>query len=115
MPAILPSFKIDSDSQLSHHFARHQVNWILAEDQLRSKGEQVCALAMAQKRLPRSHDDIAADFFALRKNFVGGRWVFTESRNLHNPASHCDIAWAGALASEAHNLRRSGGLTSALE
>jgi hypothetical protein len=25
-----------------------------------------------------------------------------EGRNSFNPASHCDIAWAGALATEAH-------------
>jgi phage FluMu gp28-like protein len=62
-------------------------------------------LSLAQKRFPASHIDIASDYFALRKNFVGQRWVFKESRNLHNPASHCDIAWAGALATEAHLTR----------
>jgi phage FluMu gp28-like protein len=62
-------------------------------------------LSVAQKRMPRSHQDIAADFFALRKNHVGQRIIFKETRNLQNPASHCDIAWAGALASEAHNAR----------
>ena len=70
-------------------------------------------LSVAQKRFPKSEHDIAADYFALRKNYVGQRWVFTESRNLENPASHCDIAWAGALATEAH-LTRTGGLTSRL-
>src|SRR6185369_9927127 len=59
-------------------------------------------LSMAQKRFPRSHPDIAADFFALRKTFNGTRWVFSEARNSLNPASHCDIAWAAALASHAH-------------
>ena len=60
-------------------------------------------LALAQKRFPRSEHDIAADFFALRKNFFGNRWLFSESRNLHNSASHCDIAWAAGLATEAHH------------
>jgi phage FluMu gp28-like protein len=60
-------------------------------------------LSLAEKRFPRSELDIAADYSALRKKFVGLRWVFTEGRNLYNPASHCDIAWAGALATEAHN------------
>lgn len=63
-------------------------------------------LSLAEKRIPKSHQDIAADYFALRKNYIGQRWVFSESRNLYNPASHCDIAWAGALASEAHLARR---------
>jgi phage FluMu gp28-like protein len=64
-------------------------------------------LSMAEKRFPREEQDIAADYFALRKSFVGKKWVFTESTNSHNPASHCDIAWAGALASEAHLRRKS--------
>jgi phage FluMu gp28-like protein len=59
-------------------------------------------LATAEKRFPRSQQDIAADYFALRKIHTGTRWVFNEGRNTFNPASHCDIAWAGALASEAH-------------
>lgn len=62
-------------------------------------------LSLAQKRFPQSEPDIASDFFALRKNFVGSRWVFSESRNFQNLASHCDIAWAGGLATEAHNSR----------
>jgi len=64
-------------------------------------------LATAQKRFPKSHQDIAADFFALRKHFTGSKWLFTESKNAYNSASHCDIAWAGALASEAHAQKRS--------
>src|SRR2546427_577032 len=59
-------------------------------------------LATAQKRFPRSEQDIAADYFALRKSYHGTRWVFSESRNNANPVSHCDIAWAGALATHAH-------------
>jgi phage FluMu gp28-like protein len=60
-------------------------------------------LSVARKRFPKSHQDIAADYFALRKTFQGTRWVFTEGRNSSNPDSHCDIAWAGALATEAHH------------
>lgn len=57
-----------------------------------------------EKLMPSAeeHADIAQDYFSLRKIWGGGRWVFSESRNSLNPASHCDIAWAGALASEAN-------------
>jgi phage FluMu gp28-like protein len=65
-------------------------------------------LSVAEKRFPRSEQDIAADFFALRKFYTGTRWTFSEGRNTFNPASHCDIAWAGALASYAHTERKSG-------
>jgi phage FluMu gp28-like protein len=64
-------------------------------------------LSAADKRFPKTHPDIAADFFALRKNFTGTKWLFSESKNPYNSASHCDIAWAGALASEAHAQKRS--------
>jgi phage FluMu gp28-like protein len=60
-------------------------------------------LATAQKRFSAAHHDIAADFFALRKSYHGARWSFSEGRNALNRSSHCDIAWAGALASYAHN------------
>ncbi len=63
-------------------------------------------LATAQKRFPRSEQDIAADYFALRKIYQSSRWVFTESPNSLNPSSHCDIAWAGGLASHIHNLNK---------
>jgi len=59
-------------------------------------------LSVAEKRFPRSQQDIAADFFAIRKYYTGTRWTFSEGRNTFNPASHCDIAWAAALASHAH-------------
>jgi phage FluMu gp28-like protein len=59
-------------------------------------------LSVAEKRFPRSEQDIAADFFAICKFYTGTRWTFTEGRNTFNLASHCDIAWAGALASYAH-------------
>ena len=61
-------------------------------------------LTEAQKRIPRGEPDIAADYFALRKSYAGKRWIFTEGRNSLNPASNCDIAWAGALASKADPL-----------
>jgi phage FluMu gp28-like protein len=58
-------------------------------------------LSVAQKRFPTSEQDIANDYFALKKIFNGNKWAFGEGKNALNPASHCDIAWAGALASEA--------------
>jgi phage FluMu gp28-like protein len=63
-------------------------------------------LSVAEKRFPRSEADIAADYFALRKAHTGTRWAFSEGRNSLNQASHCDIAWAGALATHAHTERR---------
>jgi phage FluMu gp28-like protein len=62
-------------------------------------------LSVAEKRFPRSEQDIASDYFALRKTFTGSKWAFSEGRNTSNPASHCDIAWAGALATRAHTER----------
>jgi len=38
---------------------------------------------------------------AKRQIFHGNRWIFSEGTNTTNPASHCDIAWAGGLATEA--------------
>ena len=58
-------------------------------------------LSVAEKIFPKGEPDVAQDYFSLRKIYSGKRWVFTEGRNLLNPASHCDIAWAGALASQA--------------
>jgi phage FluMu gp28-like protein len=58
-------------------------------------------LTVAEKRFPKSEQDIAADYFALRKTYIGKKWIFTEGRNTFNPNSHCDIAWAGALATKA--------------
>jgi phage FluMu gp28-like protein len=63
-------------------------------------------LATAQKRFPKADQDIAADYFALRKTHTGTKWAFSETRNKLNPASHCDIAWAGALATHAHTERK---------
>ena|ERR1041384_2230379 len=63
-------------------------------------------LSVAEKRFPKSEPDIAADYFALRKVYTGTRWIFNEGRNTFNPVSHCDIAWAGALATHAHTERQ---------
>jgi phage FluMu gp28-like protein len=63
-------------------------------------------LSVAEKRFPRSAPDIAADYFALKKIHTGTKWAFSEGRNTLNAASHCDIAWAGALATHAHLERR---------
>ena len=65
-------------------------------------------LSVAEKVFPKDLPDIAQDYFAMRKIYQGKRWVFTEGRNLLNPASHCDIAWSGALASKADTT---GGVT----
>ena len=65
-------------------------------------------LSVAEKRFPKSEHDIAADFFALRKSHTGTRCVFSEGRNTLNLNSHCDIAWAGALATHAHAESKSG-------
>jgi phage FluMu gp28-like protein len=67
-------------------------------------------LSVAEKHFPKDHPDIAADFFALRKIHTGTKWLFTEGRNNHNPASHCDIAWAAALSTHAHIENDSGGV-----
>ncbi len=64
-------------------------------------------LAVAEKQMPKGEADVAQDYFAMRKIFAGKRWVFTEGRNLLNPASHCDIAWGGALSSKADTLMTS--------
>jgi phage FluMu gp28-like protein len=58
-------------------------------------------LSVAEKIFPKGEPDVAQDFFSLRKLFAGKTWKFTEGRNLLNPNSHGDIAWAGALASRA--------------
>lgn len=58
-------------------------------------------LSVAEKIFPKTEPDVAQDFFSLRKIYSGKKWKFTEGRNLLNPSSHCDIAWAGALATKA--------------
>ncbi len=54
------------------------------------------------------------DDVVLRKNFTGSKWLFTEGRNPHNPASHCDIAWAGALATFAYTENTTSGVSAAV-
>jgi phage FluMu gp28-like protein len=68
-------------------------------------------LTSGEKRFPTSeqHRDIASDYLALRKHNTGTRWIFTESQNSLNPSSHCDIAWAGGLASHANSNFRDVG------
>jgi phage FluMu gp28-like protein len=69
-------------------------------------------LSVAEKQMPKDQPDIAQDYFAMRKIYQGKRWVFTESRNLLNPASHCDIAWGGGLSTHADS--NAGGIGAAV-
>src|SRR6267378_2133340 len=80
-----------SFSRVNFSSEKHEIGFLLMNQ-----------LSVAEKRIPRSHQDIASDFFALRKHYTGSRWLFTESQNPLNPNSHCDIAWAGGLASKAN-------------
>jgi len=66
-------------------------------------------LTVAEKRFPRDERDIAADYFGLRKTYSGRKWIFSEGRNALNPASHCDIAWGGGLATKADAVETWGG------
>jgi phage FluMu gp28-like protein len=61
-------------------------------------------LSVAEKQFPKAHPDIGADFFAMRKDFQAGRWIFSEGVNQLNEASHCDIAWAGGLATKSGSM-----------
>lgn len=58
-------------------------------------------LATAQKRFPRKWQDVALDFFALRKTHNGTKWLFSEGTNNMLAYSHCDIAWGGGLSTQA--------------
>jgi phage FluMu gp28-like protein len=69
-------------------------------------------LSVAEKIFPRGEPDVGQDFFSLRKIFSGKTWKFTEGRNLLNPASHCDIAWAGGLSTKAD--QNGGGIGAAV-
>jgi phage FluMu gp28-like protein len=62
-------------------------------------------LTVAEKQFPKSEPDIGADFFALRKDYQAKRWIFSEGSNPLNQASHCDIAWAGALSTKAGSMQ----------
>lgn len=58
-------------------------------------------MSVAEKIWPKAERDIASDYFAMRKLYSGGGWKFSEGTNQLNKASHCDIAWAGAMATKA--------------
>lgn len=60
-------------------------------------------LATSEKRFPRAYQDVATDYYALRKTAKGDRWVFSAGTNNLNEHSHCDIATGGALSSKALN------------
>ncbi len=60
--------------------------------------------------IPDDNDDIAQDFYSIRKNWTGGKWVFSAGQNILNEASHADIAWSGALALRADSM--TGGVVS---
>jgi hypothetical protein len=57
MPAILPSINLDSVPSLRKRFMTHQVNWIIAEDEIHKQGKQVFALAEKSVRVGWSHCD----------------------------------------------------------
>jgi hypothetical protein len=62
-------------------------------------------LTVAEKQFPKNEPDIGADFFALRKDYQAKRWIFSEGSNPLNQASHCDIAWGGALSTKAGSMQ----------
>lgn len=66
-------------------------------------------LATAEKRWPRSWQDVSADYFSFRKIHDGGKWRFVAGDNPLNPASHGDIATGGALASHAAKQNEGAG------
>src|SRR6266404_6451043 len=57
MPAILPSFNIDSSSLLSRYFMPHQINWIEAEEHIHAQGRQAFALAEKSVRIGWTYAD----------------------------------------------------------
>ena len=61
----------------------------------------VAQMTTAEKIFPAAEKDLAEDYFALRKEFKGKTWHFSEAGNSLNDASHCDMAWSGALATRA--------------
>lgn len=58
-------------------------------------------LAVGEKRWSREWQDVACDFFALRKTHNGKKWIFSEGTNNQLEYSHCDVAWSGALSDRA--------------
>jgi len=65
-------------------------------------------LTAGEKIFPMGERDVPADFYAIQKRYQGKRWTFSEGSNAHNPNSHCDIAWAGGLASFAEQGDQEG-------
>jgi phage FluMu gp28-like protein len=63
-------------------------------------------LSTAEKRWPGEWQDVATDYFALRKTHTGKKWIFSEGTNNLMEYSHCDVAWAGALATRAGSIAR---------
>ena len=54
-------------------------------------------LATAQKRFPKSEQDIASDFFALRKSYEGARWIFSEGTKCFGDASSAVFGHCGGV------------------
>jgi phage FluMu gp28-like protein len=100
----------EAAQQFSHKFSK--VNFAAKKQDLGFA--LMNQLSVAEKHIPQDHPDIAADLFALRKTFVGNKWVFSEGRNHSNSASHCDIAWAAALATFAHTENETVGVSAAV-
>jgi len=69
-------------------------------------------LSVGEKQFPKEWQDVAMDFFALRKTHNGKKWIFSEGTNNHLAYSHCDIAWSGGLSDRA--LVKGIGYTSSL-
>ena len=57
------------------------------------------AVEQQRQTIPASPLEIAADIACIHVEFgLNGKLIFTESKNPHNPESHCDMAWSAALA-----------------
>src|SRR5260221_964092 len=57
MPAILPALSLDSQRAVSHYFLPHQVNWIVAEDDVHARHRQAIALAEKSVRIGWTYGD----------------------------------------------------------
>ena len=66
-------------------------------------------LATAEKRWPKSWQDVSTDYFSFRKIHDGGKWRFVAGDNPLNADSHGDMATGGALASRAAALGAGAG------
>jgi len=73
--------------------------------------ELMSQLSETRRILPddNGNKDIAQDYYAMKKEYKGKRWHFSEGKNSLNPNSHCDIAWAGALSLRVRQLNVSSG------